>query len=144
MTQGCFRYVAASVAIATAFFLAPEASAGSQIVRTASGQVKCSIEPSFVVCERLSGEGFLQAPLAPKTPAGQPPWHWNLVGFDERGNYEWRIGNIGGMVQGVVMAYGQTYQFNGWTVQASSSGTRFTNDSTGRGTFVSIENVYSF
>jgi hypothetical protein len=32
----------------------------------------------------------------------------------------------------------------GWTILPSSDGTRFTNDGTGHGMFVSIENVYSF
>jgi len=40
--------------------------------------------------------------------------------------------------------YGTNYHFNGWTVEGSSDGTRFTNDGTGHGMFVSIQNVYSF
>ena len=42
------------------------------------------------------------------------------------------------------MQYCQTYQLNGWTIFASSDGTRLTNDRTGHGMFVSIQNVYSF
>jgi hypothetical protein len=33
---------------------------------------------------------------------------------------------------------------SGWTVLPRSDGTRFANDGTGHGMFVSIENVYSF
>lgn len=43
----------------------------------------------------------------------------------------------------VTLTYGQTYHFLGWTVLPSSDGTRFTNDGTGHGMFVSVENVYS-
>ena len=42
------------------------------------------------------------------------------------------------------MQYGQTYNIRGWTVAASEVGTRFTNNATGHGMFVSIENVYPF
>ena len=44
--------------------------------------------------------------------------------------------------QDVVLAYGKTY--NGWTILPPSDGTRFANDRTGHGMFVSIENVYAF
>jgi len=37
----------------------------------------------------------------------------------------------------VVLAYGKTY--NGWTILPTSDGTRFANDRTGHGMFVSIE-----
>ena len=42
------------------------------------------------------------------------------------------------------LGYGQTYHINGWTILPSSDGTRFTNDGTGHGMFVSIENVAPF
>jgi hypothetical protein len=42
------------------------------------------------------------------------------------------------------MQYGKTYQANGWTIDASSGGTRLTNHASGHGMFVSNENVYSF
>jgi len=46
--------------------------------------------------------------------------------------------------QDTVLQYGQTYHINGWTVLPSSDGTTFTNDATGHGMFVSIDNVNSF
>ena len=61
--------------------------------------------------------------------------------------FNWKDGNIGGggMPQNdMVLNYGQTYQIQGWTVLPSSDGTRFTNDATGHGMFVSIENVAPF
>jgi hypothetical protein len=44
----------------------------------------------------------------------------------------------------LVLNYGQPYHIDGWTIDPGESGTRFTDDATGRGMFVSIENVYSF
>jgi hypothetical protein len=43
-----------------------------------------------------------------------------------------------------VLNYGQTYDILGWTILPSSDGTRFTNDGTGHGMFVSVENVAPF
>jgi hypothetical protein len=37
-----------------------------------------------------------------------------------------------------------TYSAVGWTIEANSSGTRFTNDQTGRGMFISTEAVEFF
>ena len=42
------------------------------------------------------------------------------------------------------MAYGQTYHSGNWTIYPDETGTRFTNERTGHGMFVSIENVYAF
>ena len=57
-------------------------------------------------------------------------------------------GNIPGspevMANDVVLNYGQTFHLNGWTIIPSEDGTRFTNDGTGHGMVVSINNVSSF
>jgi hypothetical protein len=58
-------------------------------------------------------------------------------------------GNIGGVGQDwaqtdTTLTYGQTYHIQGWTALPNSDGTRFTNDGTGHGMLVSIENVSSF
>jgi hypothetical protein len=37
-----------------------------------------------------------------------------------------------------------TYDAAGWTIAASESGTRFTNEQTGHGMFVSVEKVDTF
>lgn len=137
---------AACLATTASLALAALASATSdEYVQTVSGQVRCAVSTAMVACERRSAEGFLQAPVSEaQSPNGGPLWHWNLAGVDSGGNFEWRNGNIGGPYPSPVLSYGQTYNINGWTIQASSSGTRFTNNATGRGMFVSIENVYTF
>jgi hypothetical protein len=63
-------------------------------------------------------------------------------------NGNWDIGNIPGSPEAtakdIVLNYGQNYNINGWTIRPTADGTRFTNDGTGHGMLVSIENVYSF
>ncbi|OBG38133.1 hypothetical protein A5673_15640 [Mycobacterium sp. E3198] len=44
----------------------------------------------------------------------------------------------------IVLNYGQAYNVLGWTILPNSDGTRFTNDGTGHGMFVSIDNVAPF
>jgi hypothetical protein len=63
------------------------------------------------------------------------------------GQFSYRSANIGiGYPHAPfdTLVPGQTYHIQGWTVSASGDGIRFTNDGTGHGMFVSIENVYSF
>ena len=58
------------------------------------------------------------------------------------GEFKWWVGNLG---NGTYTRLGyQTYRAVGWTIDASFEGTRFTNDRTGHGMFVSMEKVYSF
>jgi hypothetical protein len=42
------------------------------------------------------------------------------------------------------MAYGQTYHHGNWTINPDETGTRFVNDRSGHGMFVSIDNVSPF
>ena len=74
--------------------------------------------------------------------------HWDLAVVNAAGAFHWEEGNIPGtpqvMANDVVLNYGQTYRLRGWTIVPTEDGTRFTNDGTGHGMFVSIENVYAF
>ena len=63
------------------------------------------------------------------------------------GVFKWNDGNIGGggtPQNDLVLSYGQTYHLQGWTINPGEDGTRFTNDGTGHGLFVSIDNVSPF
>jgi len=113
----------------------------AQYVRTTSGLVRCAVTRSEVACERTSASGF---PQAPTNSGGNG--HWNLAIVDSAGEFRWGEGNIGGadINQDVVLGYGQTYRYNGWTINAASDGTRFTNNNTEHGMFVSVENIYPF
>ena len=55
------------------------------------------------------------------------------------GNVEWIVGNLGDIP--VVTIDYRTYSAAGWTIVATSDGTRFTNQRTKHGMFVSIEHV---
>ncbi|MGV0874448.1 hypothetical protein [Mycolicibacterium sp. XJ879] len=111
------------------------------LVRTASGKVRCIIEEATVSCQYP--QGFPQAPVE---TYGDRQYHWNIAKVTDVGAFEWRNGNIPGdseaMARDVVLNYGTTYKFLGWTIWPTIDGTRITNDQSGRGMFVSVENVY--
>jgi hypothetical protein len=111
-----------------------------QYVRTESGKVRCVISAGDAACERTSADGF------PDAPPSQFGGHWNVAGVDASGDFRWSEGNIGGGAddQDVVLVYGQTYRFKGWTIVSTVDGTRLTNDGTGRGMLVAIDGVSSF
>jgi hypothetical protein len=138
-----FRAPVPSAAIAVAVLLAPVASADPsdfQYVRTETAAVRCVISALHVGCERTSIDGF---PDAPKSQSG--PGNWNVAGMEAGGAFEWGEGNIGGVDAGeVTLTYGRSYHFKGWTVDPSFDGTRFTNDASGHGMFISIEGVSPF
>ncbi|WP_155764412.1 hypothetical protein [Mycobacterium colombiense] len=118
-----------------------------QYVRTQSGQVRCLVMVNdqghgggpAVACEH--GPGFPQAPM------GQYGNHLDLAVIHASGAFNWDDGNIGGggaPQNDLVLDYGQTYHLQNWTILPNSDGTRFTNDATGHGMFVSVDNVSSF
>lgn len=111
-----------------------------QYVRTESGKVRCVISAAHAACERTSADGF------PDAPPSQYGGHWNVAGLDADGNFEWSEGNIGGGSENndVVLAYGETYRFKGWTIDPSFDGTHLTNDVSGHGMFVTIDGVSSY
>ena len=123
------------------------AATAEQYVRTQSGMVRCLVMANdeghgggpAVACEH--GPGFPQAPIS---QYGSP---FDLAVIHATGAFNWADGNIGGggtPQDDVVLTYGQTYHIAGWTILPNSDGTRFTNDRTGHGMFVSVENVSSF
>jgi hypothetical protein len=44
----------------------------------------------------------------------------------------------------VVLTYGNTYRFKGWTILPTFDGTLLTNDVSGHGVFVAIDGVSSY
>jgi hypothetical protein len=97
------------------------------------------IYADHVLCEAYTPEGFPQAPYYPNYNQ-----RGNSVTVTKDGNFNWAgVGDIG-RGDDVILGYDQTYHYFGWTVLSSFEGTRFTNDGTGHGMFVSVDNVYSF
>lgn len=135
--------IVGAIAVASAVASAPSAWADPsdyQYVSTVSGAVRCVISADHVGCERTSIDGF---PGAPRSASG--PGNFNVAGVDADGTFNWGEGNIGGVDAGeIVLTYDHVFPIKGWTVAPSFHGTRFTNDRTGRGMFVSIDGVNSF
>ena len=113
------------------------ATAAADNYRTQSGKVLCGVTPDgtlpwpdAVVCQ---GD-FIQS--------GQ---NGSAAVTTGDGSFRWVYGaNLAVHNPTTKMTYGQTYRWGNWTIYNDQNGTRFTNNSTGHGMFVSIENVYGF
>lgn len=104
---------------------------GYVFIETKSGRTRCQISTPQVDCEAQ----FTNTPLKD----GQ---HANGVSVGADGTVHWVLGNLGDIP--VVTIDYLTYQAQGWKINADVEGTRFTNDRTGHGMFVSIDNIETF
>lgn len=104
---------------------------GHVFIETKSGQTRCQIDSDSVGCEAE----FTNAPMQEGERA-------HGVNITASGEVQWVVGNLGD-IPTVPIDY-NTYDAEGWTVAASEAGTRFTNQHTGHGMFVSIEKVDTF
>ena len=104
---------------------------GVVFIQTKSGKTRCQLDEQEVGCEAA----FTNAPEVNGSPA-------NGVRLSTGGQIRWVLGNLGA-IPAVTLDY-QTYSAVGWTIDASQEGTRFTNDSTGRGMTISVEGVEGF
>lgn len=104
---------------------------GYVFIETKSGQTRCQIDADSVGCEAQ----FTNSPM-------QEGEHANGVRVTAAGAVHWVLGNLGD-IPTVTIDY-RTYDAAGWTIAASEDGTRFTNDQTGHGMFVSVEKVDTF
>ncbi len=110
--------------------LAPDQN-GYVFIETKSGVTRCQISKDTVGCEAP----FTNSPL-------QDGEHANGVSISADGKVQWVLGNLGA-IPTVTIDY-KTYAAQGWTISATPEGTRFTNDQTRHGMFVSIEKVDTF
>ena len=106
-------------------------SGGYVYIETKSGQTRCQISAGSVGCE----SDFTNSPVVDGQPA-------NGVEVTAGGSMRWITGNLGD-IPTTTIDYA-TYHAVGWTIEASDKGTRFTNDGTGHGMFVSTEQVDVF
>ena len=104
---------------------------GYVYIETKSGKTRCQISQTAVGCEAP----FTNSPIQGGIPA-------NGVDVTAGGDFRWLVGNLGDITP-VTLDY-RTYQAQGWTIAADEAGTRFTNNRSGHGMFVSIEKVESF
>ncbi|MCV7350430.1 hypothetical protein H7K15_09835 [Mycobacterium parmense] len=104
---------------------------GYVFIETKSGMTRCQINNDSVGCEAP----FTNSPM-------QDGEHANGVSVTAGGTVQWVLGNLGS-IPTVTIDY-KTYEAQGWTINATPDGTRFTNDHTKHGMFVSIEKVDTF
>ena len=104
---------------------------GYVFIETKSGMTRCQINKDSVGCEAP----FTNSPL-------QDGEHANGVNITAGGSVQWVLGNLGA-IPTVTIDY-KTYDAQGWTINATAEGTRFTNNHTGHGMFVSVEKVNTF
>lgn len=104
---------------------------GYVFIETKSGVTRCQINKETVGCEAA----FTNSPL-------QDGEHANGVSINSGGKVQWVLGNLGA-IPTVPIDY-QTYNALGWTIVANAEGTRFTNDQTKHGMFVSLDKVNTF
>lgn len=104
---------------------------GYVFIETKSGQTRCQISAAEVGCEAP----FTNPPVVDGAPG-------NGVRVTASGQLTWIVGNLGDIP--VVTIDYRTYSAEGWTVVATEAGTRFTNDRSSHGMFVSIEKVDVF
>ena len=104
---------------------------GYVFIEAKSGPTRCQISRDAVGCQAT----FANPPIQDGQPA-------NGVNVTSAGSMRWTVGNLGN-IPAVALDY-DTYQAQGWTITATSAGTRFTNDATGHGMFVSVDRVEAF
>jgi hypothetical protein len=104
---------------------------GRVFIETKSGQTRCQIDSDSVGCEAP----FTNPPVEDGEKA-------NGVNITAAGEVQWVAGNLGD-IPTVPIDY-KTYDAVGWTIDATEKGTKFTNQRTGHGMFVSIEKVDTF
>lgn len=109
----------------------PPSDSGYVYIETKSGQTRCQINSESVGCE----SDFTNPPIINDEPA-------NGVEVTAEGSVRWISGNLGA-IPTTTIDY-SVYHAVGWTIDASSSGTRFTNDGTGHGMFISTAGVEVF
>jgi len=106
-------------------------SAGYVYIETKSGRTRCQISADNVGCE----SDFTDAPTVDGEQA-------TGVEVSASGSNRWVVGNLGAMPT-TTIDYA-SYEAVGWTIEADSNGTRFTNNDTGHGMFISTEAVEFF
>ena len=104
---------------------------GWSFIETKSGKTRCQLSREEVGCEAP----FTNAPIVDGVQA-------NGIRLTADGEQEWLVGNLGDPP--VVSLDYRTYTAQGWTIDAAEAGTKFTNDATGHGMFVTIDKVDFF
>lgn len=117
--------------IASADEILPTGPNGVTYIRTESGRTLCGIQGDAVNCTVQ----FVNPPL---TESGDVA---NSVTLDQNGKFSYLAADLGMTDPLHTVRYDQTYIANGWAVEAFDDGTRFTNNRTDEGFWVSVTDV---
>ena len=104
---------------------------GYVFIQTKSGKTRCQVSSREVGCESQ----FTSSPIVGGSPA-------NGVRVSSQGQIHWVVGDLGD-IPAVTLDY-RSYRALGWTIDARTDGTRFTNDASGHGMVVAVEGVQTF
>jgi hypothetical protein len=132
--------LAGGLAIGTLLSAAPAAAdpeplppdeSGTVYFQTKSGKTFC-----YVVAEEVGCSGpFTTTPIQDGVRA-------NGVKLNANGAVEYLVGDLGDF-PATTLDY-STFSAAGWTIVGEEAGTRFTNDRTGHGMFVSVDEVSTY
>ncbi|QRY46705.1 hypothetical protein JVX93_07725 [Mycolicibacterium boenickei] len=123
----------AAPGIAAADEILPTGPNGVSYIRTESGRTLCGIEGDHVNCTVQ----FVNPPLAGTGDIA------NSVSLNQNGTFTYLAADLGVIDPPHLIRYDQTYIANGWAVEAFNDGTRFTNNRTNEGFWVSVTEVNS-
>ena len=115
--------------VAVADVILPVGPEGVTYIRTQSGQTLCGIQGDVVRCTVQ----FVNPPL---TGAGDVA---NSVSLNQDGSLTYAAADLGQVDPLNTIEYGQSYIANGWSVDASSGGTRFMNLDSSQSFWVSVD-----
>ncbi|WP_229481260.1 hypothetical protein [Mycolicibacterium mageritense] len=121
----------AAPGIASADEILPTGPNGVTYIRTESGRTLCGIEGDVVNCTVQ----FVNPPVASSGDIA------NSVTLNQNGSFTYLAADLGAIDPPHTVHYGQTYITNGWAVEAFEDGTRFTNNRTNEGFWVSVTDV---
>lgn len=137
--------VAALIAVA-ACPLSPLAAADAAApVLVQTPGILCSLSANDVprgggptlACQLLDNGPFPQAPFSETKPNPK----LNLAVIRGGGQFQWELGSVAGG-QPLVLAPGQTYKANGWTVESDNLRSTYTNDVSGHGMWIGPDFVH--
>lgn len=121
----------AAAGVAAADEILHTGPAGVAYIRTESGRTVCGVQGDAVNCT-------VQFTNPPVTAAGDVA---NSVSLNQNGTLTYAAADLGVLDPLYTVHYGQTYIVNGWAVEAFSDGTRFTNNRSNEGFWVSVDDV---
>ncbi|MCK0174219.1 MULTISPECIES: hypothetical protein [Mycobacteriaceae] len=125
----------ASALVIVALVGAPVAAADNYV--TQSGRMLCAVTPDSTIADPGQDAVVCQGAFT------QPGAKFQAVTHGE-GDLQWQDANLAVDNPTTTMQYGTEYHRGNWTIYPDANGTLFTNDRTGHGMFVSIDDVYAF